>query len=234
MSHLPDVFFQIGTRPNKGKKVYAWLWVASVLFFLALPSDQPGWVFLAVVLGTGLAFIALAVVNIFTRDNLLDWAVEDAEKGDTQMATDPAALAEKLVREAPASQAKNYDHLELEAIRWLSAEVEGEAYEKAIARVRHRLAELLDLPASEASASPEIVQPQRAPVPADPVAQAQDIIARSFSAPYDGSEHRLEVFAARARQSCAPLLAAGLEEETLDRLIHDHKAQLRAAYAPYR
>ena len=146
---------------------------------------------------------------------------------------DPKALADELVANAPSGKFGEPHMLEIQGLRDLLGAFETDAEISAAVQVfQDRLEELTGYRAPDERLI-EPVQPQQSTIPMPPVLSpeelARSLIAQTFSAPFDGTEERIEVFASRARGSVAELIRNGLDRSYCEAIIEEMKAELRTA-----
>ena len=140
----------------------------------------------------------------------------------------PRQFAEFLVENAPDGKWGEPYMLRITGLRQLTGYGSDDELKAAVQEFDDRLEELTGYREPEVV---EIPEPPKAPPPSppsDPRALAQEIIAGAFSAPFDGSERRLEVLAQRAWGLVEGMIGPGLSRNDVNKMIEDLKAELRA------
>lgn len=144
---------------------------------------------------------------------------------------DPKALADDLVANAPGGKFGEPHMLEITGLRQLVGAYETDTETDAAVRAfQDRLEELTGYRAPERlPIDPPAPAPLSTPPPpaSSPQDIARSIIGGSFSAPFDGSEERLEVLAQRAWGSLQGLIAEGLSQSWCAERIEEEKSALR-------
>ncbi len=147
---------------------------------------------------------------------------------------DPKALADDLVANAPSGKFGEPHVLEVQGLRDLLGAFDTDAEIAAASEAfQDRLEELTGYRApKEWPPAPPAPQPSAIPMPPvlSPEESARATIAEAFSAPFDGSERRLDVLAERARGLLQGVIDNGFDRAVCEKMIDEAKAELRAAW----